>query len=75
MITDIGYSENPCMFLSDTVSYLRFDQKENNLYIVNRSVLGNIFEKSFDTFWTKSDKDVVVEDKELITENIRHVMI
>lgn len=75
LITDIGYSENPCMFLSDTVSYLRFDQKENNLYIVNRSVLGNIFEKSFDTFWTKSDKDVVVEDKELITENIRHVMI
>lgn len=75
LITDIGYSENTCMFLSDTVSYLRLGKGENNLHIVNRSVLGNIFEKSFDTFWSKNDKEIIMEDRDLIAENIRHVML
>lgn len=75
LITDIGYSEKSCMFLSDAVSYLRLDKGDKNLYIVNRSVLGKILEKSFDEFWSKCEKEIVLEDKNLIAENIRHIIM
>lgn len=75
LITDIGYSEKPCMFISDTISYIRLDEGSNNLYIVNRPVLGNVFEKAFDKFWMESRKGVLVEDKDIITVNIKHVIM
>lgn len=75
MITDIGYSEKSCMFISDTISYLRLDREDNNLYIVNRPVLDNIFERSFNVFWEQTDSNIIVKDKETIAENIYHVMM
>lgn len=75
-LSDYEYIYNQCMFLSDTVSYLRLngDIEQNNLLIVNRFDIRKIFEKSFEAFWNYRE-GVVVSDKEMIISYIQHVVM
>lgn len=73
-VSDFEYTDNQCIFLSDTISYLRLcGNQRNNLLIINRSDMRRIFEKSFEEFW-ENREDVVVSDKDIIVSYIRHVV-
>lgn len=67
---------NQSVFLSDTVSYLRLNGEvdKNNLYIINRYDMREIFERSFDEFWNYRE-GVVISDKEEILTYIQHVVL
>lgn len=61
--TDFQNVSNPCLFLSDEVSYLRLEngRYEDNLLVVNDRNAAEFFRKFFCTAWEKRS-DVVIQD-------------
>ena len=74
LISDIEYSTRQCIFLSDTISYLRLNGDFNNMYIINRMDMREAFGKMFKEFWETQDSNVLISDKETIIANIEHVL-
>ncbi|MGN0358678.1 MAG: hypothetical protein ACI4E0_12870 [Blautia sp.] len=73
-VSDFEYIDDQCIFLTDTISYLRLcGNWRNNLLIINRSDIRRIFEKSFEEFWEHRE-DVVISDKSMIVSYIHHVV-
>ena len=74
-VSDFEYSDNQCLFLTDTISYLRLGSRNarNNLLMINRADMRKIFEKSFEKFWNYSE-GVVVSDKKMIISFIQHIV-
>lgn len=70
---DDTYGNRQCIFLGDTVSHIRLAADYNNLLLINRADMIEIFEKTYDFFWNGSGYGVV-EEKEGIIENIQHVI-
>lgn len=73
LIFDIEYSTRSCIFLSDTISYLRLNEAYNNEYIINRNDMREAFGKMFYEFWEKKTDALIIE-KEIIIANIEHTM-
>lgn len=73
LLEDERYDVSPCVFLSDSAACLRLTENYNNLFVINRSDMEEIFEKTFDKFWNTSNKGIV-EDQAAIMEHIRHVI-
>lgn len=71
--TDFRYITNPCLFLSDSVCYLRLENQryEDNILIFNDKQVKNLFDSFFDTVWTKRE-DVVASKPEVIIEMLKH---
>ena len=72
-ITDLEYNDRHCLFLSEMVSYLRLDEAQNNLLLINRVDMREKFSKTFEVIW-KSEEKGIVKNKEVIAANIQHVM-
>lgn len=74
-VSDFEYIDNQCVFLSDTISYLRLgsSNRRNNLLVINRSDMRKVFENSFEEFWNHHN-DVVISDKNAIISYIQHVV-
>lgn len=75
-VSDFQYIANQCVFLSDSMSYLRLDNstnKENNLIVINRSDIQSVFDNFYEEIWTHTE-DVVISDKNIIVSYIHHVM-
>ena len=51
---DFKYITNPCMFLSDSLDYLRLEnmQYENNLMLIKDDSVRNIFDVFFENIWS-----------------------
>ena len=51
---DYKYITNPCMFLSDSLDYLRLEnmQYENNLMLIKDDSVRNIFDVFFENIWS-----------------------
>ena len=73
IITDLEYNDRHCLFLSEMVSYLRLDEAQNNLLLINRVDMREKFSKTFEVIW-KSEEKGIVKNKEVIAANIQHVM-
>lgn len=73
IITDLEYNDRHCLFLSEMISYLRLDETQNNLLLINRVDMREKFSRTFDVIW-QSDSKGIVRDKQVILANIRHVM-
>ena len=56
----------------NTIEFV-LNENYNNLFVINRSDMEEIFEKTFDKFWNTSNKGIV-EDQAAIMEHIRHVI-
>ena len=54
------------------VSYLRLDEAQNNLLLINRVDMREKFSKTFEVIW-KSEGKRDCENKEVIAANIQHV--
>lgn len=74
-ITDFQCVENPSLYMSNAINYLRLDNHHyrNNIMILNRPVMIDMFHKFFYEVWN-NHKDVVIDDQTEIIENIHHFM-
>ena len=70
---DFQYISNPCVFLSDSISYLRLENEryEENIKLLNDNTVHELFGKFFELVW-KQRNDVVIDDAKLIKERIEH---
>lgn len=71
--TDFRYITNPCLFLSDTVCYIRLENQryENNILLFNSREIKKLFDSFFETVWTKRE-DVVASDPATIIDKLKH---
>lgn len=70
---DFKHITNPCMLLSDTVSYLRLENgryKDNIMLLKDREVK-ELFDSFFEKVWSERS-DVVIEDREAVLSRIKH---
>jgi hypothetical protein len=70
---DFRYITNPCLFLSDSICYLRLENNryEDNILLLNDRGVKELFDQFFDTVWMKRE-DVVTSEQELIREKMKH---
>lgn len=73
LLPDVEYNTRPCVFLSDTISYLRLNTEFNNMYIINRRDMREAFGNMFAEFWEDGEGTLITE-KEKILINIEHVI-
>jgi len=64
---DFRFITNPCVFLADSIDYLRLDNNyyEKNILLVRDRKMKDVFDTFFEQIWTKRE-DVVIEDKDII---------
>lgn len=71
---DFKYITNPCLFLSDTVPYLRLENKlyRDDLLLVKDETVKSIFDDFFETIWNDEGSLVLTDHEEILrkTENL-----
>lgn len=74
-VTDFQYIVNPCLFLSNEISYLRLHNTsfQKNIVILNGVPIKNMFDKFYEEIWTNR-KDVVIENPETVISNLEHTI-
>lgn len=75
LVSDFQYIANQCVFLSDMSSHLRLDSSmsSNNLMIINRADIQQVFERFYDSVWSKQG-DMILSNRESISHYIRHII-
>lgn len=75
LVSDFQYLAKPCLFLSDTISYLRLDHKnyQNNSMVLNGPSIKTMFNRFYSEIWNNQN-DVVVDDKVSVKKSINHIM-
>lgn len=73
LISDIEYNTRECIFLSDTVSYLRLGIEHSNVFIIDRKDMREAFGRMFCQFF-EDREGTLITDRELIAANIEHVV-
>lgn len=65
---DFKYVTNPCMFLADSLDYLRLEnlQYENNLMLIKDNRARLIFDNFFENIWTYNHMNMVSDHEEII---------
>ena len=65
---DFKYVTNPCMFLADSLDYLRLEnlQYENNLMLIKDNRARQIFDIFFENIWTYEHMNMVSNHEEII---------
>lgn len=71
--SDFQYITNPCMFLSDSICYLRLENKryKDNILELNDKEVKCMFEQFFSQIWNNR-QDVVISQYEDIKQRMRH---
>lgn len=74
-VSDFQYIANPCLFLSDTISYLRLDNKnyQNNTMALNGISIKTMFSQFLSEIWNNRD-GVVLDDRNTVKETIKHMI-
>lgn len=70
---DFKYITNPCIFLSDSIGYLRLENQiyQNNLRVVKNESVKHIFDVFFERIWNYPS-NVVISAHEEITHSLEH---
>lgn len=70
---DFKYVTNPCLFMSDSVCYVRLENMryKDNILILNERRVHELFEKFYSAIWTERP-DVVIADREKVLHKIEH---
>lgn len=71
--TDFQYITNPCLFLSDSLCYLRLENGRycDNLLVLNDKSVKEMFEQFYEKIWNKR-QDVVIETRSEVINKILH---
>lgn len=74
-IDDFKYITNPCFFLSESMQYLRLENKcyKNNLLIVKNEIVQSAFEHLFEVLWHERP-NMVIADKESINDKMNNFL-
>lgn len=72
---DFRYITNPCIFLSDSIDYLRLENGfyEKNILLLSDKTLRNIFNRFFEEIWNNS-REVVISDLSVILEKVENLI-
>lgn len=73
MISDYEFNRMQCVFLSDTISYIRLDNTINNLLYIKRFDVKEMFDKFYSELWD-CPENMVVSNRKNILENIENVI-
>jgi hypothetical protein len=67
---DFKYVTNPCMFLADSLDYLRLEnlQYENNLMLIKDNRARQVFDAFFEKIWTYEHINMVSDHSEIINK-------
>jgi len=70
---DFQYITNPCMFLSDSVCYVRLENKryKDNILILNDRRVKDMFDRFYNDIWTERG-DVVISDNYEVLTKVEH---
>ena len=71
--TDFQYITNPCLFLSDSLCYLRLENGRycDNILILNDKSVKKMFDQFYEKIWMER-KDVVIAAKAEVLDKILH---
>ena len=74
-VTDFQYSAKPCLFLSDSISYMRLDSEnpQNNNLILNAPTIKEMFQKFYSEIWNHQHA-VVIEDRATIQATMDYAL-
>ena len=74
-VTDFQYTSSPCLFLANTISYLRLDNKNylNNIVILNGNEIKTLYNHFYESIWS-SQKKVVICDREEVKKKFSHAV-
>lgn len=63
---------NPCMFMSDSVCYLRLENEryEDNLLVLQNMQVKELFDRFYSAIWDDR-KDVVVDERGKVKESVK----
>lgn len=72
---DFRYITNPCIFLSDTINYLRLENNyyDKNILLIRDNRLREIFNVFYDEIWNDR-QDVVVSERQLILDQLDNLI-
>lgn len=75
LITDFQYDKTQCVFLSDSISYVRLNAEESlsNLLIVNHMDVQTVFEQFFNYIW-EDESGKILSEKDKIRIFVEHVI-
>ena len=70
---DFLYITNPCLFIAETLCYLRLENNmyKNNILIASNKTIQEFFENLYNGIWTNRE-DVVISNQKYICEKIEH---
>ena len=73
--SDYHYRVNPCLFLSDRISYIRVENEKysNNLMVFNHVSVKKSFDCFYEQIWSE-EGDIIVDDRIQVCNSIRHVI-
>lgn len=72
---DFRYITNPCIFLSDSIGYLRLENNyyDKNILLIRENKLQEIFNTFYDEIWNER-QDVVISERQLILEQLDNLI-
>lgn len=72
---DFRFITNPCVFLSDSIDYLRLENNyyEQNILLIYEKQVKKIFHEFFDEIWNKWH-DVVIQDDAVIENHMNNLI-
>ncbi len=72
---DFRYITNPCIFLSDTINYLRLENNyyDKNILLIRDNKLREVFNTFYEKIWLDR-QDVVVSERQLILDQLDNLI-
>ena len=73
--TDYRYRINPCVFLSDRISYIRVENRKyhNNIMMFNHTSVKKMFDQFYAQIW-EMDEDNLISDRTQICKSMNHLI-
>jgi transcriptional regulator with XRE-family HTH domain len=75
LVSDFQYKTRPCLFLADTISYMRLGDEsyENNVMELNSSPIKKLYNEFYEKAWDSQD-EIVISDQSTIRESLSHML-
>ncbi|MDD6231640.1 MAG: hypothetical protein PUA89_02820, partial [Frisingicoccus sp.] len=73
--TDYRYRINPCVFLSDRISYIRVENRKyhNNIMMFNHTSVKKMFDQFYAQIW-EADESHLISDRTQICKSMNHLI-
>jgi hypothetical protein len=75
LVSDFQYKSRPCLFLADTISYMRLGDEsyENNVMELNSLPIKKLYNEFYEEIWN-SEEEIVISDQTTIKESLGHMI-